>query len=556
MPSAIGPVAAHAAGLAGGFLASVRAVPKRPALEVGDAVHTYEVLAGVAGRIARAIAAAETAGANGGPGAGGSGGLAAVFASRSLTAYAGVLGVLLSGRGYVPLNKHFPAERTRTMLTLSGCRTVVVDARSLDALQAALPGVDTPLTLIFPEIQDVEGLGGLDHRFPQHAFMTMDVMPEPEALAPLPLAPVDPAATAYLLFTSGSTGVPKGVPVRHESACAYVDYVTARYGVTFHDRLSQTFDLTFDLSVHDMFTAWGSGACLVCTPERAVMAPARHIREKNLSMWFSVPSVAMFMARLRLLKPGAFPSLRWSLFCGEPLPASSAALWQAAAPNSVVENLYGPTEATIAIAHYRWDQAASPAVCRNGIVPIGTVFAGQRGCVVDATGAPVEGQGRGELCVAGPQVQTGYLNNPEKSVAQFVPLPLCGEGVWYRTGDVVERDVLGDLHYVERVDNQVKIRGHRVELPEIAQRLREAAGTDMAACVPWPVENGLAGGVYGFVCVGGALDEEAAIAYCARYLPEYMVPRRVFGVASMPLNSNGKIDRKALAAMLEELLDG
>ena len=166
------------------------------------------------------------------------------------------------------------------------------------------------------------------------------------------------------------------MPIGHSSVRAYLRYTCDRYDVTEHDRFSQMFDATFDLSVHDMFVCWERGACLFSVPERATMAPAKFIRQHELTMWFSVPSVVALLSRMRLLTPGAFPSLRWSLFCGEPLPAVAAQAWQAAAPNSQVENLYGPTEATIAITHYRWQTDVSPGQCVNGVVPIGWPYIG------------------------------------------------------------------------------------------------------------------------------------------------------------------------------------
>src|SRR5205807_7600878 len=169
-------------------------------------------------------------------------------------------------------------------------------------------------------------------------------------------AELDSEAIAYLRFTSGSTGQPKGVAIHHSNVQPYVKYVSDRYSVNEEDRFSQEFDLTFDLSVHDMFVCWERGACLFSVPEKSVMMQAKFIRDHQLTMWFSVPSVIGILGKMRLLPSGCFPSLRYSLFCGEPLLVAYAQLWQKAATNSVIENLYGPTETTIAISHYRWDQ--------------------------------------------------------------------------------------------------------------------------------------------------------------------------------------------------------
>ena len=157
---------------------------------------------------------------------------------------------------------------------------------------------------------------------------------------------------AYVMFTSGTTGRPKGVPVRVQSLMAYLDVATKRFGVQPGDRASHFFELTFDLSVHDIFVTLLGGGTLVVIPAEQRMLPARFLREKKISHWFSVPSAADSLHRVGALRPGVFPHLRQTLFCGEPLRWPVTEAWQAAAPNSRVINLYGPTEATIAISYY------------------------------------------------------------------------------------------------------------------------------------------------------------------------------------------------------------
>ena len=149
------------------------------------------------------------------------------------------------------------------------------------------------------------------------------------------------------------------------------------------DRLSQTFDMTFDLSVTDMFLAWERGACLCCLPRNALMKPGKFIRDSELTVWYAVPSVGLLMKRLGMLKPNSYPTLRLVLFCGEPLPQEIAAAWAEAAPNAVIENVYGPTEVTISCALYRWDSTKSPAECEFGVVPIGSMYPGMEALVVD-----------------------------------------------------------------------------------------------------------------------------------------------------------------------------
>jgi non-ribosomal peptide synthetase component F len=279
------------------------------------------------------------------------------------------------------------------------------------------------------------------------------------------------------------------------------------------------------------------------------MLPAKFIRDHALTMWFSVPSLVALLSNMRLLQPKCFPSLRFSLFCGEPLTATHAQDWQEAAPNSIVENLYGPTETTIAVSHYRWDPSKSPQECLNGIVPIGWPFAGQQCRVADHERGKVSETG--ELCLAGSQVTDGYWNNPEKTRCQFVRFPETGGTLWYRTGDLVKRGENGCLYYLGRIDHQVKIRGYRVELQEIEVVLRKTSKAEQVVAVPWPVADGSADGVVAFISGASNLDDLHILNRCREALPDYMVTRRIYRLEEMPLNDNRKVDRKKLVKLLE-----
>jgi amino acid adenylation domain-containing protein len=519
-----------------GFLDSAARFGQRPALAVDGGILSYNELTNKARTITTAILNFER---DRFP-------LIALLAHRSVTAYAGVLGILASGKGYVPLNPKFPSERTRSMLQLSGCRTLVVGRESVSRLPKLLAGFERPLTVVLPDVSNRENLST---EISDHRFVYYNEIPAGNEFPFQTELGAD--AIAYLLFTSGSTGVPKGVPIYHRNVRSYIQYVCDRYDVTELDRFSQEFDLTFDLSVHDMFACWERGACLFCVPENSVMAPARFIRENDLTMWFSVPSVIGLLSRMRLLSPSCFPSLRYSLFCGEPLTATYAELWMQAAPKSILENLYGPTETTIAISHYRWDRTRSPKQCVNGIVPIGWPFAGQTACVIDENHGEIPLGETGELCLSGSQVTTGYWNNPEKTSDQFIQFSETGETLWYRTGDLVRQDERGCLYYMGRMDHQIKIRGYRVELQEIEAVLRRVCNTEQVVSVAWPVHNGSADGVVAIIAGEIALDIDRIVNRCSELLPPYMVPKRIYSIAKLPLNANGKIDRSKLTDLIE-----
>jgi amino acid adenylation domain-containing protein len=517
-----------------GFMRSAEQFPERAAVVVDGASLSYQQLRQTAIRIAASI---QTYNDPSSPP------LTAVLAHRSATAFAGVLGALLAGHGYVPLNRTFPVSRTRMMFSQAQCRSIVVDSGSMGQLDALLSQRSDRLVVIVPDLDDVQTCR---ERWTQHLFLSLRDLASPNAWQE---PPVEPDAIAYLLFTSGSTGIPKGVIVSRGNVRAFVDHVTSRFEITEQDNVSQMFDLTFDLSVFDMFVSWERGACVFCPSQKSLISPAQFIRDRRLTVWFSVPSTIAFMKQLGTLKPQSFPSLRLSLFCGEPLPVSCAETWLRAAPNSALENLYGPTELTIACTSYKWHSTESARESELGIVPIGYPFPGMNYLVVDETLNEVEPNREGELLMKGPQMSLGYWQDTEKTRSTFV-IPPGHTDIYYRTGDRVRRPVgQQPLRHLGRMDWQVKIRGHRVEMGEVEEIVRQASGRDSVVAVGRPrTESGCAG-VEVFI-EGGTQDVGALRAIIASRLPDYMVPRRFHFLPRLPRNANAKLDRGAMLSML------
>ncbi|WP_406492325.1 AMP-binding protein [Streptomyces sp. NBC_00846] len=476
--------------LTGWFLRGLALGPGAEALRAGADRVTYGELHERALALAGAVTAAVP---------GGRPRRVGLLGARSVTAYAGHLAAGYAGAAVVPLNPAFPAERTAHMITAAGVDVLIVAAEG----EAALPA-----------------LAGVVDRVP--------VVRWPSPHAPLTgLRPADPDDVAYILFTSGSTGRPKGVPVLHRNVDAYLRFVHDRYRFHPGDVFSQTFDLTFDLSVFDLYGAWGAGGTLVSVPPTAYASLERFVADHGITVWFSAPSlISQLSRRPRGLAADSMPSLRWSLFCGEPLLAHDATCWQSAAPASAVENLYGPTELTISCTVHRWDPVRSPGRCVNGMVPIGTFHPGLRYLVHE-----------GELCVTGDQMFPGYLD-PADDEGRFLDV----DGArWYRTGDLVRERDDGELACLGRLDQQVQIHGIRVELAEVECALRRVDGVRDAVVVA-------ADGELTAYLLGTVRPPAELARSLAEFLPRPLVPRRFVHLDAYPLNANRKVDRKELTA--------
>ena len=506
--------------------ASAERFASRPALSLGMRVYTYAELCYTANRLASLLTEAH----------GGTPRRVGILASHSETSYAGVMACLYAGSTFVPLNPRFPIERTRNMCEQADLDALLVDPESLSLLSALLPRLRRVPTIIIPETDTQLSMNVPDGC----RIFTQRDLGVAQAMVHVPS--ISGADTAYLLFTSGSTGSPKGVPITYANLRAFLGFMSTRYRLTPDDRMTQTFDQTFDLSIFDLLMAWTSGACVYSIPPLELFAPINFVNRHQITLWFSVPSVASRLLKRGALRSGSMPSLRWSLFCGEGLPSVTAEAWQSAAPQSELDNLYGPTELTIACSAYRWNPESSPADCINGLVPIGEMFSDLSYVIVNDQFAEVEAGEVGELCVTGHQMFSGYWRAPELSMDCFLHRKVSDGGAvkYYRTGDLVSR--LGtNLVYRGRKDTQVKISGYRIELGEIEAALRRA-GCVEAAVLAFPAEYP----EFMVAFVSGNNDTDAMFKSLREYLPSYMWPKSIVPMNYLPLNSNMKIDRANL----------
>jgi amino acid adenylation domain-containing protein len=512
------------------------------ALEIGNETWTYTELFQSACRLANAIKATN-------PDAKSRDktipGLIAVCGSRTLPAYTGTLAVFATGHAHVALNPQHPPNRSLDILDQSGARILIGDHKSVEFINTIADNFDSTLKVYLPDVSREELASLAPALKPENTFTAEDIAGYGDEID-LPYQ--EPDDLAYLVFTSGSTGKPKGVAISHGNLAKYMDNFRRLAAPLQEDRVATSYELTFDVALHDMFNAWWSGATLCVVPTRSLMAPGHFIRKKQITYWFSVASVAIFMQRQGVLKPGTFPDLRVGMLCGEALPAKTAQDWAKATPNAELYNVYGPTETTMEMAFYRWSDAASVDECKRGIVPIGIPFENHQSLLLDDAGKEVHGEGKGELYLNGPQLGQGYWRDKKRTDETFVTLK-NRDGVWYKTGDLVERDVSGLYHFISRVDHQVKLRGNRIELGEVEAALRDTANTDLVAVIPYPVIDGSAQGLIAFV--PSDVETENLSEEMGKMLPTAMVPSDIIKIDSFPLNANSKIDRGKLTELLQ-----
>jgi D-alanine--poly(phosphoribitol) ligase subunit 1 len=427
----------------------------------------------------------------------------AILMPKNFYAYAGILACWLAGKTYVPLNCKESFEQIKLTLQLSCSKIIFVDENYLQLAQKLCANQDIDIV----------------------CSSQLNLM------SAYYLAPKKVSANAYLMFTSGSSGVPKAVMIRHDQLKSFIDNIINRCGMNSDDRFSQLSELTFDFSIYEIFSCFAVGACLYVFPEKNFFALPAFIKQCAISFFACVPSVVSLMDQLKKIQENIFPSIRYSVFCGEALQNSMAQLWHQAAPNSIIDNLYGPTEGTVALTGYRWGKD-----CTDDVVPIGKPFKNQFIKIVDQQLIEVKSFETGELLISGSQIIEQYWQQSEFLSKKFIN----EDGrIWYKTGDLVCFDRQVGLIFKGRIDDQLKIRGYRVEKLEIESRIKKIAKTSSVAVVVAEDHQGIAFSVY---IAFSKFSAQAILQKCRATMPDYMAPKKVFIVDYLPYNKNWKID--------------
>jgi amino acid adenylation domain-containing protein len=460
----------------------------------------------------------------------------ALFLPKTPEAVAAAYGVMKAGAAYVPIDPMAPVVRAATIAADCEVAAVVTTPGRLAALTSEMRGHRPDLAIVVEGGEEAEPVD-----VPTIAYA--DATADPGAADPG--VPVIDTDLAYILYTSGSTGVPKGVMLTHRHALTFVEWCADRIGTRPDDTFSSHAPLHFDLSVFDLYVAAYGGARVAIVPEGQAYFGrdlARFARELGVTVWYSVPSALILLARAA--GPEGFPGLRAVVFAGEVYPTKQLRALRPLVPNAALWNLYGPTETNVC-TYYRVDELPKD----DRPIPIGRACENTEVFALREDGA-VAGEGEvGELYVRGSAVMKGYWGRPERTAEVLVPNPLSPNvpELLYRTGDLVRLRPDGNYDFLGRRDHQIKSRGYRIELGEIEAALNAHEDVEEAVAVAVPHEEwGKAIVAYVVGKDGASLGATAIKGHVAKRLPRYMVPAAVEVVDALPRTSTGKVDRQRL----------
>ncbi|OEU70990.1 MAG: hypothetical protein BA863_18835 [Desulfovibrio sp. S3730MH75] len=488
---------------------------ERPALHYADETISYAELETRANSLAGLLLLKEIK----------TGDVVAILSEKKVDAYAMMLGCLQIGVTYVNLDTVSPLTRLEKICSTCKPSLIFADHHS-DTLKSITESTGIPSM-------------GPDTMPPENFNISEEVRNS-----------IDGSTIAYIMFTSGSTGMPKGVAVTHQNLLHFISWSRDCYHITSDDNFAQISPLYFDNSVFDFFSTFFTGASLTPISRELLTKPkdlVDFISELHCTIWFSVPSLLVYLLTMKVITGKNLTDIRIFTFGGEGFPKTELQkLFSMYASNARLVNVYGPTECTCICSN--WDISSNDFEEMNSLAPLGRLNPNFSCVILDNAGRPAD---EGELYLLGPNVAAGYYNDPERSALSF---SLCEHNPHllkpqYATGDLVRIDKTENLHFIGRKDNQIKHMGYRIELEEIEAALNSLDEVGQAAVVYKRVSNSY-GKIIAYVAPNVENMKSSFVSDIKKQLtsilPQYMIPSKIITLTVLPKNANGKIDRVKL----------
>ena len=437
-----------------------------------------------------------------------------------------MLACLKIGATYTNIDQENPIKRLEKILITSETKLLVSDHSSSELISNAAKNLDL-------ELIDLTNSTIFD------SFDKFDLEVSTNIIGSTP---------AYIMFTSGSTGIPKGVTISHANILSFLGWSIDRYKINYNDIFAQVSPMYFDNSVFDFYTSLFSGASLVPIKKEVTTNIPELIDlvdSMNCTIWFSVPSYLVYLQTMRALNEKTFQSIKTFIFGGEGYPkAELKKLYSLYSKQAKIVNVYGPTEGTCICSAYDINEKDFENM--NTLAPLGKINPNIEKIIVDENLKEVKEGEKGELCLVGPNVAIGYYNDINKTNQNFIQNPKVKthKDLIYRTGDIVyEKDEL--LWFVGRVDNQVKHMGYRIELEEIESALNGLEYINQSAVIYDRIKVNY-GKIIAYIATKEAITESQIINEINNILPKYMIPNIINIKDELPKNNNGKVDKKKL----------
>ncbi|MBS1778696.1 MAG: amino acid adenylation domain-containing protein [Bacteroidetes bacterium] len=435
-----------------------------------------------------------------------------IATSNNIYTYAAILACWFSGQAYVPINIQLPAERNKNILNNADVEVLI------NCTESSVVELGERIVLNLKDVDNADA--NFDIKIQHLSDNTL----------------------MYILFTSGSTGVPKGVPISYKNLSAFVaSFEALELDMSKADKCLQMFEFTFDVSVACFLMPLLHGASIYTVPSEGIkyINVLKILKDKQISIACLVPSIITYLKpyfdRIQL------PAVKHCILTAEASNTADILKWKQCIPNADIYNLYGPTEATIWCTGYKFDTSAPKSY--NEMMAIGKPLLEVEAIIIDEENSVITDGAKGQLCVTGKQITAGYINNPQKNEESFIKIN--GE-LFYKTGDLCYKDKTGDLYYCGRMDYQVKVNGHRIELGEIEATVRKLYAINNIATL-YRDKDGI-----DKICLflENCEDVEMVQNTLKNELPYYMLPHTIKSLQTFPINNSNKIDRIALKALV------